>query len=289
MWVYLNDRFVPEDEAKVSIFDYGFLYGDGLFETLRAYSGNIFALALHLNRLSRSAASMRLPIPSDARLKTLLCETLNKNHLKDAILRLTLTRGRGKAGLHPEKCREGTLVMTARPFEGYTADQHKRGVSGTIVRVRRSTPTGREETIPKSLSFLNNSLAKLEAEEKNVFEGIFLNEDGFLSEGTVSNLFWVQQGILKTPSTAATILKGVTRQIVICLAKKNGWELEEGLFRPKDLFSADEAFLTNTGLELMPLTTLNGKKIGTGQQGFASEKLHQLFQKVVSDGQTSEC
>jgi len=279
MWVYLNDRFVLEDEAKISIFDYGFLYGDGLFETLRSYAGHIFALESHLERLSRSALSIRLPLPAASRLKSLLYEVLQKNGLKDALLRLSLTRGKGEAGLQPMRCKNPTLLITARPFEGYTTDQYKKGVSAIISKVRRSGPMGNESSL-KSLSFLNNSLAKLEAGEHDAFEGILLNEAGFLSEGSISNLFWIHQGILKTPSIEAGILEGVTWQIIIRLAKETGWVLQEGLFRPEALFTAEEAFLSNTGLELMPLTLLDGKKIGTGQQGTMTKKLHDLFQRA---------
>ncbi|MFQ5587248.1 MAG: aminotransferase class IV [Nitrospiria bacterium] len=280
MWVFLNDRFVPERDAKVSVFDHGFLYGDGLFETFRAYDGRIFALSQHLRRFSISARQLQLSIPSLSFLEARLNESLEKNALNNAILRLTMTRGENRHPLRPDLCETSTLVITVRSFSGLPEALYRDGVSADIVNTRRATPVGAGPFI-KSLNFLNNILAKLEINPEQTFEGIFLNQEGMLSEGTTSNLFWISQGVLQTPSTDATILAGVTRDIILSLAEKEGLVIEEGLYPPKTLLSAEEAFLSNTGIELIPLVQVSGKKIGSGKPGPVTQKLHETFKNAV--------
>lgn len=282
MWVYLYDRFVPEEEAKISIFDHGFLYGDGLFETVRAYSGRVFALSDHLDRLSRSADRLEISLPPRASIETLLYETLRRNHLNNAILRLTITRGEAGTGLVPDSgpVAKTTLVITPRLFDGYPAEYYENGVNAAIVSIRRNPPDALDPAL-KSLSFLNNIMAKMEAKKKGAFEGLFLNLEGFLAEGTTSNLFWVRDGVIKTPSVKSSILEGVTRGVVIMMAKKMGIPLKEGGYPPEDLLAAEEAFLTNTGLELMPLSEVNGKRIGTGLPGEMTSRLHRAFKEEV--------
>ncbi len=282
MWVFLNDRFVPEEDAKISVFDHGFLYGDGLFETFRAYKGRIFALSQHLNRFSRSAEQLHLAIPPFSLLEARLKETLERNQLKDAVLRLTFTRGENRHPLRPDLCTQGTWVITARPFSGLDPELYKHGVSANIVTTRRATPTGTGPFI-KSLNFLNNVLAKLEIDPEQIFEGLFLNQQGYLSEGASSNLFWIKNNILFTPSIEATILEGVTRDAICTLAKTNGLIVEEGLYLPEALLFSDEAFLSNTGIEIMPLIQISGQKIGSGKPGRTTQILHQAFQKWVAD------
>ncbi|MFQ5580834.1 MAG: aminotransferase class IV [Nitrospiria bacterium] len=282
MWVYLNDRFVTEEEAKISIFDHGFLYGDGLFETLRAYSGRIFALPEHLGRLSRSADRLKIPIPPATSLEALLQETLNRNRLNDVILRLTITRGEVGTGLAPDSNLKATTLIITPRLPGSDAHKHyEKGVSTAIVSIRRNSPDTLDPAL-KSLSFLNNVMGKMEAREKKVFEGIFLNLKGYLSEGTTSNLFWVRDGIIKTPAATASILEGITRGVVIRLAKQRGFPLEEGHYPPEELLDAEEAFLTNTGLELMPVTEVNGKQIGAGLPGRVTRRLHQAFKGLIA-------
>lgn len=280
MWIYLNNRFISEKEAKISVFDYGFLYGDGLFETLRAYNGKIFALTPHLNRLSEAAERLRLPLPPRLPLEHALHETLHRNSLKNAILRLTITRGENPLTLRPDLCKKGTQVITARPFSGHPAQYYENGVSATIVSIPRLSPDGKTPSI-KSLNFLNNILGKLEINAEEHFEGLFLDAAGHLSEGTLSNLFWVKNGVLHTPSAETSILEGVTRRIVMDLAGKEGMAVEESLYPPEALFTAEEAFLTNTGIELMPLICIDGKNIGWGRPGPITQKLHEAFRKQV--------
>lgn len=282
MWIYLQDRFVPKEAAKISVFDHGFLYGDGLFETLRVYDGAIFRLSRHLERLARSARRLELPLPPFPELEAILYETLKRNALRDALLRLTLTRGEGEIGLDPALCDKPTLVVTARPFTGYPPEYYLDGISAIIVQVRRNAATALDPAL-KSISFLNNVMAKSEAKKAGADEGLFLNWEGCLCEGTTSNLFWVRRGRLETPSPAVGLLEGITREVTIDLARKKRISIEEGCYRPDALFEAEEAFLTNSGFELMPVTRINGNPIGSGKPGPITRRLHQAFKEVIRE------
>lgn len=281
MWIYLQDQFVKEAEAKVSVLDYGFLYGDGLFETFRAYAGKIFRLSQHLDRLNGSANRLAITSPSPALLEKLLYETLRRNHFEGALLRLTLSRGEGAPGLNPAPCAAPTLIITARKFDGYPEDHYLKGVSGVIVQARRNPAVA--DPALKSISFLSNILAKLEAKKRGAFEGLFLNTEGALCEGAVSNLFWVREGKLITAAPAAGILEGITRTVVLELAAKMKIETDEGFYPADALFDADEAFLTSSGLELTPLTAVDGRKIGNGRPGPLTRRLHQAFREAVKE------
>lgn len=281
MWIYLQGQFVPEAKAKVSVLDYGFLYGDGLFETFRAYEGKIFRLSEHLDRLGGGAERLALSLPSAEVLENLLYETLRRNRLEEALLRLTLSRGEGAPGLNPAPCPAPMLVITARKFEGYPIDHYLNGVSAVIVQPRRH-PAVLDPAV-KSTSFLSNVLAKLEAKKRGAFEGLFLNTEGVLCEGAVSNLFWIREGRLKTAAAAAGILEGITRKVVLELATKMKIETREGFFPADELFAAEEAFLTSSGLELMPLTAVDGKKIGNGRAGPLTQRLHHAFKEAVKE------
>jgi len=280
MWVYLKDRFVPKEKATVSVFDRGFLYGDGLFETLRAYNGRIFLASQHLDRLSESASRLAITIPNANRLEQLLYDTLKRNDLRNAILRLTITRGEGMEGsfdITPDL--QPTLFISARPFDGHPAESYQKGMTATIVTIRQGF--AQEMSAFKSTSFLNRVLARQEAIRKGVSEAILLNAKGYLAEGSVSNLFWVRKGKLYTPSLSAGILAGVTRQIVLELAREAGISAREGCYRAEALLSADEAFLTNTGFELMPCTRVNERRLGAGRPGLFTKQLHQAFLERV--------
>lgn len=282
MWVYLQDRFVPKEEAKISVFDHGFLYGDGLFETVRAYDGRIFRLSEHLERLARSAEHLALRIPPLSHLETVLYQTLERNGIREAILRLTVTRGAGEGGLDPDLCNEPTLLVTARPFAGYSEAHYHDGVSAAIVQVRRNAP-GTLDPALKSTSFLNNVIAKMEAKKKGAFEGLLLTLEGYLSEGAVSNLFWIRNGTVETPAPAVGLLEGITRKAVIALARQKRIPLEEGFYRAEALFEAEEAFLTNSGLEVMPLTRVDNRPIGSGRPGPLTRRLHQAFKEAAME------
>ncbi|GJL62740.1 MAG: branched chain amino acid aminotransferase [Nitrospirales bacterium] len=276
-WIYVNDRFVPQEQAKISVFDHGFLYGDGVFETLRAYQGKIFQMERHLERLAASCdrIGLSLPIPQ-TRWPELLQESLRRNALSDASIRVTISRGEGEIGLDPSLCSHPTVVIMAKPIKPYPADYRHQGVHLALVNIRR-TPIAAQPPEVKALSFLNNILAKHEASRAGCFDALMLNMDGCLTECTTSNIFFVCQGQLCTPSTECGILRGVTRDVVMTLAKEEGLSVVEGSFSLEQLLAAEECFLTNTGMEVMPVSQVDGRRIGRSCPGVWTVKLHQLF------------
>lgn len=277
MWVYCNDRFVPQEEAVVSVFDHGFLYGDGVYETLRAYRGRVFQLAEHLARLERSASRIQLHLPvSRERLAGLVREALSRNQLQEAYLRITVSRGAGEIGLDPALCKSPTLVIIAKPFQPYPESIYTEGVSVIVARTRRNLP----EALPpqvKSLNFLNNILAKMEAKAAGAHEALMLNHREELTEGTTSNVFAVQGGRLRTPSVECGLLEGITRGLVLQAASELGIPAEETRLTVADLMQAEECFLTNTTQEVLPVTRVDGRMIGDGRPGGVTRRLHASF------------
>jgi branched-chain amino acid aminotransferase len=280
MWIYLNGRFVDSKEATVSVFDHGFLYGDGVYETLRSYDGHFFMLQPHLLRLQRSASliGLELPIP----LKDwppLLREALDRNSLEDAHLRITVSRGEGELGLDPALCQRPTVVIMAKPLARYPDRLFQEGVSLAIVTVRRNLVSALSPQI-KSLNFLNNILAKQEATRAGAFDALMLNVEGLLTECTTSNVFFVRGGRLYTPSVECGILDGITREVVLTLAREQGIHTEEGRYPAEALADAEEAFLTNTSMEIMPVRAIDKRAIGiggTGCPGLLTMRLQRLF------------
>lgn len=281
MWVYLSDKFVPQEEAVVSVFDHGFLYGDGVYETLRAYRGRVFQLAEHLARLERSASRIQLRLPvGRERLADLVRESLRRNQLQEAYLRITVSRGAGEIGLDPALCKAPMLVIIAKPFQPYPESIYTQGVSVTIAKTRRNLP----EALPpqvKSLNFLNNILAKMEATAAGVHEALLLNHRGDITEGTTSNVFAVQGGRLLTPSVESGILEGITRGVVLQLASELGIPSEETRLTVEDLMRAEECFLTNTTQEVLPVTQVDGRMIGNGRPGEITRRLHASFRACL--------
>lgn len=277
MWIYLNDRFLDDKEAVVSVFDHGFLYGDGIYETLRAYDGRIFMRSRHLARLRRSAALIQLALPlSEARWAALLEEALARNGLRDAYLRITVSRGAGDIGLDPALCPRPTIVIIAKPFQHPAPELYEKGVALVIVGVRRNHPATVSPQV-KSLNFLNNILAKQEALRQGAFDGVMLHVDGSLAECTASNLFFVRHGTVQTPSLECGILDGVTREIVLQLARESGIPAAEGRYSPDALRQADECFLTNTSMEIMPVRAVDGRMPGHGSPGPVTARLRERF------------
>jgi branched-chain amino acid aminotransferase len=278
MWIYLNDRFVSRAEAVVSVFDHGFLYGDGVYETLRAYQGQIFMLQEHIARLERSAHLIGLPIPLDSgQWSPLLAEVLRRNSLSSAYIRITVSRGEGAIGLDPGLCPSPTLVIVAQPLPSYPPSLYEQGIALIVAATRRNLP----EALPtqvKSLNFLNNILAKREASEAKAFDAVMLNADGHLAECTTSNVFFVEGGRVCTPARSCGILDGITRNVVLRLAAEQHIPTEEGTYEPDQLFSAEECFLTNTTMEIMPVRAVDDRTIGTGCPGPMTERLRRLFQ-----------
>ncbi|NOY54225.1 MAG: aminodeoxychorismate lyase [Deltaproteobacteria bacterium] len=264
MKVYINGDFFEPQEARVSVFDHGFLYGDGIFETLRSYRGRIFRFDDHFDRLQASADKIALPLPwkkEDCR--NLLKEALQINDCPDALLRLSLSRGEGPPGLDPALCKKPTIVVMVRPFHGYPPEDYARGVTIAVVSVRKNLTSALDAGI-KSTNFLNNILAKIEAKNAAAMEGVLLNQDGFLTEGTVSNLFFVSHNILCTPSTECGILEGITRKVILELAREEKIVVHEGTFPPEALSNADEVFLTNTSYEVMPVNRVDRQSFRVG-------------------------
>jgi branched-chain amino acid aminotransferase len=283
MWIFLNDRFVPSEQALISVLDHGFLYGDGVYETLRAYRGRIFLVSQHLARLHRSAEHIGLTNPFGIDEWTrLLEEALKRNDLgggqaaSDAYIRITLSRGEGEIGLDPSLCKRPTVVILTKPLSPYPATLYEHGVRVAVVSVRRNLASAVPPRI-KSLNFLNNILAKREASTTGAFDAVMLNHEGMLAECTASNLFFVHEGRLHTPSLDCGILDGVTRGVVMQLSREHSISVEEGAYPPFRLYEAEECFLTNTSMEIMPVSEVDGTKVGPGRPGVLTVRLRGLF------------
>lgn len=286
MWIYLNDRFVSREEAKISVFDHGFLYGDGVYETIRSYGERIFMRDQHLARLYRSAEAIGLdiPIPRSA-WPDLLHGAMVRNAVgtrqRDAYIRITISRGVGDIGLDPALCPTPTVVIMAKPLVPPPPELYETGVALIIARTRRNLPSALSPHI-KATNFLNNILAKREAIAAGAFDSLLLNWEGLVAECTVSNIFFVANGRLKTPSTECGILDGITRDIVLQLARESNLPVEEGRFRAEEVTGAAECFLTNTSMEIMPVVSIDGAPIGTGKPGPLTCELRSLFAKAYS-------
>ena len=264
MQIHLNGRLVPVKEAVISVFDHGFLYGDGIYETMRVYDGVTFMLDEHLRRLYRSASMIGLTIPVEIdSLKASVYDTLIANSLKNAFVRLTVSRGHGPIGIDPDLCPSPTIVIIAQEMKGYPKSFYERGISLIIAETKRNLREALNPQI-KSLNFLNNILAKIEAKKRGAYDAIMLNVYGKLAEGTISNIFFFKDNILCTPSTECGILDGITRGIVIELAQKDGLIVEEGEFTREDLYSAEGVFITNTTLEVMPVSRVDDEEYVVG-------------------------
>jgi branched-chain amino acid aminotransferase len=281
MWIYLNDRFVPREEAVISVFDHGFLYGDGVYETIRSYGNRLFMGHEHIARLFRSANAIGLsiPIPPERWLELLHASMVRNgvgNADRDAYLRITVTRGSGDIGLDPALCPSPTVVIMAKPLMTPHASLYEQGVELIVASTRRNLPEALSPRI-KSTNFLNNILAKREALAAGVFDSILLNWEQHVTECTVSNLFFVTNGCLKTPSLECGLLDGITRSIVIQLAREQRIPIEEGQFTSTQLSQADECFVTNTTMEIMPVTIVDRTRIGNGKPGPLTRLLQKLF------------
>ncbi len=281
MWIYLNDRFVREEEAVVSVFDHGFLYGDGVYETIRSYGRRIFMPDQHLVRLRRSADAIGLTIPiPEHRWPALLHEAMARNDVghehTDAYLRITISRGAGDIGLDPALCPTPTVVIMAKPLPPPSPEQYRHGVHLIVAKTRRNLPSALSPQI-KTTNFLNNILAKREAIAAGAFDSILLNWESHLTECTVSNLFFVRAGRLCTPALACGLLDGITRGIVLGLAQELKIPIDEGSYGVEEIYGADECFLTNTSMEVMPVTMVDGHPVGKGAPGLLTLQIHSLF------------
>ncbi len=278
--VYFNGEFVPESEAKISIFDHGFLYGDGVFEGIRAYNGRVFKLKEHIDRMYDCAKVIKLKIPlSKEEFANAILETLRKNGLRDAYIRPIVTRGVGDLGLNPDICKDPQVIIITKPWGAMYGDLYEKGLKAVTVTVRRNAIDSLPPNI-KSLNYLNNVLAKIEANAKGGDEAIFLDHLGYVSEGSGDNIFVVKNGVVYTPPTLNN-LRGITRAVTIEIIERLGIPFKEtnlGLF---DLYSADEMFVTGTAAEICPITVIDGRVIGDGKPGEITKKLMSEFRKIV--------
>jgi len=278
--IYINGEYVPREEAKISVFDHGFLYGDGVFEGIRAYNGKVFKLDEHIDRLYSSASAICLKIPlSKEEMKATILECLRKNGLKNAYIRPIVSRGIGDLGLDPRKCPEPNIIIITQEWGALYGDLYEKGLAAVTVGVRRNPPESLPPNI-KSLNYLNNILAKLEANEKGGDEAIMFDVHGNLSEGTGDNIFLVNNGRIVTPPTINN-LKGITRATVIDIAKKLGYVVEEKNCGLHDLYTADEVFVTGTAAEVAPITKIDGRVIGDGKPGKMTKQLMAEFKKLT--------
>jgi branched-chain amino acid aminotransferase len=279
--IYLDGKYVPSEEAKVSVFDHGLLYGDGVFEGIRVYNGRIFRLDQHLDRLFNSAKAIMLQIPlTREHLVEACCETCRQNKLKEGYIRLVVTRGVGYLGLNPFRCKNPTVFIIADRIELYPEEVYRKGLKLITASTQRTNPAAMSPSI-KSLNYLNNILAKIEAVNAGTFEAIMLNAQGHVAECTGDNIFIVRGGKLETPPVSAGALIGITRQVVIELAAKRKIAVGEPNLTRYDLSTADEVFLTGTAAEIVPVSSIDGRIIGSGRPGRLTLKLTEDFRKLT--------
>ena len=275
--IFLDGKFVPQEEAKVSVFDHGLLYGDGVFEGIRAYDGIIFKLEEHLARLYGSAKTIMLDIPYDRdEMREIVRQSCIQNGLQDAYIRLVVSRGTGDLGLDPRKCGRATVIVIADKISLYPPELYEHGMSIGTGSIRRS----RAEIINpqiKSLNYLNNILAKLEANQRGWGEVLMLSEEGFVAECSADNIFMVRGGVLMTPAPHLGILLGITRQTVMDLARQAGYQVVETTFTRHELWNADEAFLTGSAAEIVPVVKVDERVVGDGKPGPVTQELSRLF------------
>ncbi|MBS7605026.1 MAG: branched-chain-amino-acid transaminase [Candidatus Bathyarchaeia archaeon] len=282
--VYIDGKYYPKNEAKISVFDHGFLYGDGVFEGIRAYNGVVFKLKEHIDRLYESAHAIMLNIPmTKEEMINAVLETLRRNNLRDAYIRLVVTRGVGDLGLDPRKCsKPSVIIITVPMLRLYDEKKRKEGISTIISWVRRDPVDATSHEI-KSLNYLNSILAKIEANNAGADEAIILDKNGFVCEATGENIFIVKDGKIYTPPRSSGALPGITASVVKKIAAKLGYEVIEKNITITELFCADEAFLTGTGAEIMPISEINKRKIGTGGMGEITRRIWEEFTKIVQD------
>ena len=281
LFVYVDGQLVPKAKAMVSVMDHGLLYGDGVFEGIRAYDGVVFKLKEHIDRLYESANYIRLNIPmTREEMMRAVVETLRKNQLKDAYIRLLVTRGVGDLGLNPTICKTPSVIVITEPTSQPQDPRSKASGISTIISSIRRDPVDATSHEVKSLNYLNSILARWEAIEAGVNEAIMLDTQGFVSEATAENVFIVRKGQVATPSTNSAILHGVTRQKVIEIAEDLGYVVSEREITPFELVNAEEVFLTGTLSEIVPVTKINGRLIGTGKVGPVTARIYGEFAKI---------
>ena len=282
MKIFLNNQLVDSEEAKISVFDHGLLYGDGIFEGIRIYDGCIFKLEEHLIRLEQSAKALMLNIPMDRKALTLaIIDACRANDLKEGYIRLIVTRGVGNLGLSIKNCEQPQVIIIADKIQLYPKEYYEKGLKIITVPIRRNNPAALPPTI-KSLNYLNNILAKIEAQNLGYEEAIMLNDQGFVSECTGDNIFIIKEDILYTPKISAGSLKGITREVVMEIAQELNFKVSEADLTRYDTWVADEMFLTGTAAEIIPIVEVDGRTIGNGAPGKNTAIFLKAFRSIVT-------
>src|SRR4051812_37327188 len=279
--IYISGKFCPQEDAKISVFDHGLLYGDGVFEGLRSYRGKVFRLAEHIRRLYESAKAIWLEIPmSPDDMSDAVNESVRVNKIDDGYIRLVVTRGAGTLGLDPNRCSNPQVIIIADAISLYPKELYEKGLEIVTVSVQRMHPAALNPRI-KSLNYLNNILAKIEGLQAGCIEALMLNHKGEVAECTGDNIFLVRHGQLWTPPLEAGILEGVTRDAVIEVARAAGIMVHEAPLTKHDVYVAEECFLTGTAAELIPVVKVDSRTIGTGKPGPMFRDLEQRFKKLT--------
>ncbi|MEZ6049571.1 MAG: branched-chain-amino-acid transaminase [Planctomycetaceae bacterium] len=282
--IYINGEFFPEEDAKISVYDHGLLYGDGVFEGIRVYSGKVFLHQDHIDRLYESAKAIRLQIPIDkSEMIKAVEESVARNKIDDGYVRLVITRGAGSLGLDIRRTSNPQVIIIAATISLYPEEYYRDGLKLITASSIRNHPQALSPRI-KSLNYLNNILAKIEATDMGCIEALMLNHKGEVSECTGDNIFIIKDGILKTPPTDAGILEGVTRNAVIKLAQEAGIEVQEVNMTRHDVYIADECFLTGTAAEVIPVVSIDGRILGDGKPGSITKDLLERFQALTRSG-----
>lgn len=281
MKVFIDGKYYGEREAKISVFDHGLLYGDGIFEGIRAYNGRVFKLKEHIDRLFCSAKALLLDIPmTHAQITRAVIDTCRQNRVRDGYIRLLVTRGVGTLGLNPRRCKKPSIVIIAGTIQLYPPELYENGMEIVTVPTTRNLHSALNPAI-KSLNYLNNILAKIEANIAGVEEAIMLNAEGYVAECTGDNLFIVHASQLLTPPLSAGALYGITRATVMDLAREAGIPVSETNLTRYDIFNAEECFLTGTGAEIVPVVKVDGRVIGAGKPGKMSRMLEEKYRALT--------
>src|SRR6058998_1183768 len=279
--IYIDGKFYSEANAKVSVFDHGLLYGDGIFEGIRFYNGGVFRLEEHLERLWDSARSICLEVPmSRSEMTEALLETIRKNDLRDGYIRLIVTRGVGNLGLNPAQCKRPSVIIIATTVTLYPAEMYHRGLTVVTVATRRTGPGALNPAV-KSLNYLNNVMARIEADLAEADEALMLNDAGNVAECTADNVFIIKDSQIFTPPITAGALRGITRSVVFDIAGEFDLEVTEADFTRHDIFVADECFLTGTAAEIVPVVKADGRIIGNGKPGSITTRIVARFREMT--------
>jgi branched-chain amino acid aminotransferase len=281
MKIYVDGKFYEKEDAVISVFDHGFLYGDGIFEGIRIYNGKIFKMKEHIDRLFMSAKAIMLDIPmSKKEMESVLLESVRLNKKENGYIRLVVSRGAGDLGINPYLCKKASVVVITGDIQLYPEEYYTKGIAIITSSVRRVSPSQFDVRI-KSLNYLNNVLAKIEAVQAGCMEAVMLNAEGYVTECTGDNIFIVNNNVLYTPCSSESLLEGITRNTVMDIAQRAGLQAKAARMTQYDLYTADECFLTGTGAELVPVIKVDSRQVGCGKPGSWTNKLLKEFQKEV--------